>query len=45
MLFEVAGFLSGVCCIAGALWLMHRRDSGRVMAAIQGSLSRSRQRA
>jgi len=44
MLFEIAGFLSGVTSIAMALWLLHRRDSGRVMQAIQG-LSRPGHRA
>ena len=44
MLFEFAGFLSGVTAIGIAFWLLHRRDTGRVMEAIQGAAHR-RQRA
>ncbi|WP_421694441.1 hypothetical protein [Aestuariivirga sp.] len=36
MFFEVAGFLSGVASIGAALWLLHRRDSERVMRGIHG---------
>ena len=36
MLFEVAGFLSGVAAIAVAFWLLYQRDSSRVVADIYG---------
>jgi hypothetical protein len=34
MLFEVAGFLSGVAGVGVAFWLLYQRDSTRVVANI-----------
>lgn len=44
MLFEITGFLSGVAGMGVALWLLHRRDSSRVLSGIYG-LGRGRARA
>jgi len=37
MLFEVAGFLSGVAGVGVAFWLLYQRDSSRVVASIYGT--------
>ncbi len=37
MLFEIAGFLSGVAGIGVAFWLLYQRDSSRVVASIYGT--------
>lgn len=36
MLFEIAGFLSGVAGMGVAFWVLYMRDSSRVMRGIYG---------
>jgi hypothetical protein len=42
--FEVAGFLSGVAGIGMALWVLHRRDRGRVIAGFDAGRGRNARR-
>ena len=44
MVFEIAGFLSGVAGIGAAFWFLYMRDSDRVMRGIYGERG-GRQRA
>lgn len=36
MLFEIAGFLTGIAGVGVAFWMLYRRDSGRVLSGIYG---------
>ena len=37
MFFEMAGFLFGMAGIGSAFWLLYRRETNRVMGAINGA--------